>query len=626
MPINQNVELPDDLFIAANDEVLIRQNLTLVALGKRPADIGLRVGKFLDVHTREWFTDWEIIICGRRIVWVGPFGEYQGQVKQRVHDPDLAAVPGFGEVHKHIESSHVTPEWEAALVIPCGNTWTCEASHEFANVNGPKNLEFWMTARAAGSPQKIFPLPGSAVPPTAYEHGGGYFGYDEQKQFMQSSLMVAGLDEVMDWPSVWNPENPSYDRLWGMIRATFEQRGVVEGHAAGLRALPEINAFAAAGLASDHEVWTPQEVLDKLRRGIFVELRPYSMNDVIPALLKHGLSDWSQVAFTTDDRSCSDTLKLGASDYNARLAIENGLAPEIAIQCITINPARHMRLTPWVGSLAPGRFADIVLLDKIDTLSIAKVWADGKQVSDGKRYLLEVPKIHWPKWATETVNIGRDLLAADFSINALAGRTTMNAAVIRPFHWHDDFITMELPVENGEVQRDAARHVTKFAIVDRFSGQATVSKMFWLGTGPSTPDCALACSMGHDKHNIWVVGSSDSAMAEAVNAVASNQGGWALVDRGDVTATVRYEVGGLMTSRRPAELHEEMLALYAAGEKIEWMFEPTFSPRWWPGFPERLAFATLTCAPWRWVLVAPSPLAPEGFVNVATGQVHPIVW
>ena len=626
MPDTKTSELPDDLFINAADEVLIRQHLTLVALGKRPADLALRVGKLLDVHTREWFADWEIIISGRRIAWVGPAGEYIGDVKKRVHEPDLAAVPGFGEVHKHIESSHVTPEWEAALVLPHGNTWTCEASHEFANVNGPKNLEFWMTARAAGSPQKIFPLPGSAVPPTAYEHGGGYFGYDEQKQFMQSSLMVAGLDEVMDWPSVWNPENPSYDRLWGMIRATIEQRGVVEGHAAGLRALPEINAFAAAGLASDHEVWTPEEVLDKLRRGIFVELRPYSMTDVIPTLLKHGLSDWSQMAFTTDDRSCSDTLKLGASDYNARLAIENGLAPDIAIQCITINPARHMRLTPWVGSLAPGRYADVVLLDSVETLSIAKVWADGKQVSDGRRYLADVPTIPWPKWATNTINIGRDLTGEDFAILAAEGRATMNAAIIRPFHWHDDFITMELPVENGRVQRDAARHITKFAIVDRFSGQAAVSKMFWLGTGPATPDCALACSMGHDKHNVWVVGSSDTAMAKAVNAVAANQGGWALVDRGEVTATVRYEVGGLMTSRPPAELHAEMLALYAAGEKIEWMFEPTFSPRWWPGFPERLAFATLTCAPWRWVLVAPSPLAPNGFVNVATGQVHPIVW
>lgn len=616
----------DDLFVTGEGEVRVRQRLALVALGKRAADRRLRVGRLLDVHGREWLDDQEIIISGRRIAYVGPAGTWPGEAAEDVHEPHLSAVPGFGEVHKHIESSHLTPEYEAAMVLPRGNTWTCEASHEFSNVDGPHNLEFWMTARHHGSPLKIFPLPGSAVPPTAYETGGGYFGHAEQQDFLRQSLMVAGLDEVMDWPSVWNPENPSYERLWGMIRATFENRGVVEGHAAGMRALPEINAFAAAGMASDHEAWTPEEVLDKLRRGLFVEIRPHSLPDIIKALLARGQSDWSQFAFCTDDRSCSDTLKLGATDYNVRLAIESGLPPEIAIQCVTINPARHMRLTPWVGSIAPGRFADIVLLDDVQTLSIAKVWADGKQVSEGKTYLPDVPEIDWPDWARQTVNIGRPVTAQDFAIAAEPGRTTMKAALLRPFHWHDDFITMELPVEKNEVQRDASRNVTKFAVVDRYSGETNVGRMFWLGTGPSTPDCALACSMGHDKHNIWVVGSSDAAMALAVNAIAEMQGGWALVDRGRVTATVRYEVGGLMTCRPPEALHEEMQALYKAGEAIEWMYEPTYSPRWWPGFPERLAFATLTCAPWRWVLVAPGPLAPQGFVNVQSGKTHPIVW
>ena len=162
----------DDLIDAAN-EVRIRQELVLIALGKRPADKALRVGRLLDVHTRSWREDWEIVIKGRRIAWVGPAGEYQGEVRERFHEPMLSAVPGFGEVHKHIESSHLTPEWEAALVLPRGNTWTCEASHEFSNVNGPHNLEFWLEARRRGSPLKIFPLPGSAVPPTAYEWGGG---------------------------------------------------------------------------------------------------------------------------------------------------------------------------------------------------------------------------------------------------------------------------------------------------------------------------------------------------------------------------------------------------------------------------------------------------------------------
>lgn len=618
--------LPDDLIINAADEVAIRQHLALVALGKRPADRAVRVGRLFDVHGRRWHDDQEIIISGRRIAWVGPTGAYPGEVGERIDRSNLMAVPGFGEVHKHIESSHLTPEQEAALVLPFGCTWTCEASHEFSNVDGPNNLQFWLTARQAGSPVKIFPLPGSAVPPTAYEWGGGHFGYDEQREFLSQQLMVAGLDEVMDWPAVWNPENPSYERLWGMIRATFEQRGVVEGHAAGMRAINDINAFAAAGMASDHEAWTAEEVRDKLRRGLFMELRPHSLKEMVSGLLAEGQEDWSQFALCTDDRSCSDTMKLGATDYNVRLAIEAGLSPEIAIQLVTINPARHMRLTSWVGSIAPGRFADLVLLDDVATLSIAEVWADGVQVSRGRDYIQPIPKIEWPEWATRTVKIEREMVAADFAIAAEAGRETMSAAILRPFHWDDNFITMELPVTEGLVQRDETRNVTKFAIVDRFSGEGRTSKMFWLGTGPKTPDTALACSMGHDKHNIWVVGSSDAAMAEAVNALRETQGGWALVREGKLAATVRYEVGGLMTCRTAAELDAEMQGLYAAAEGIEWMYEPTFSPRWWPGFPERLAFATLTCAPWRWVLVAPSPLAPEGFVNVATGETHALVW
>jgi adenine deaminase len=618
--------LPADLHITAEDEVAIRQDLLLVALGKRPADRILRVGRLLDVGTRTWLTDQEIVIKGRRIAWVGPAGQYTGTAPEHVHEPDLAAVPGFGEVHKHIESSHLTPEYEAALVMPRGNTWTCEASHEFSNVDGPHNLEFWFKARQNGSPLKIFPQPGSAVPPTAYEWGGGWFGHGEQASFMAESLMVTGLDEVMDWPAVWNPENPSHGRLWGMIGATMAARGVVEGHGAGLRSLAEINAFAAAGLASDHEMMSGEEAWDKLRHGLFIEIRIHSMTEIIRYLLDKGLADWSQVAFATDDRSASHTLQLGATDHNVRTAIAAGLSPEIAIQCVTINPARHMRLTPYVGSVSPGRYGDIVLLADVEKLEIAKVWADGRQISEGTRYLPEIPSIAWPKWAISTVNIGRDITAADFAIKAAPGRTTMNAAVIRPFHWHPDFYTMELPVVDGEVQRLESENLTKFAIVDRFSGEGKVSKMFWRGCGPRDPDTAVACSVAHDKHNIWVAGSSDAAMAKAVNTLRETQGGWALVHRGEVTATVRFEIGGLM-SQRPAEaLDADMQALYRAAERVDWMYEPTFRPRWNPGFPERLMFATLTCAPWTWVLVAPSPLAPQGFVNVSTGQVHPIVW
>jgi adenine deaminase len=618
--------LPDDLILNAADEVAIRQHLLLVALAKKPADRVIEVGRLLVVHANHWLENQEIVISGRRIAYVGPIGSYRGEVAERAKYPHLSAVPGFGEVHKHIESSHITPEFEAALVIPRGNTWTCEASHEFANVSGAQNTEFWQKARLAGSPLKVFIQPGSAVPPSAWEESGGYYGYDEQKQFLQQNLSVTSLDEVMDWPSVWDPTNPGYARMWGMIRATFEMRGVVEGHGNGLTDPHDISAFAAAGLSSDHEVWALDETWDRLMRGLFTELRPFSYDAIIPGLLKRGLKDWSNIAFTTDDRSASDTLRDGATDHNVRHAIHYGLSPEIAIQCATINPARHMRIDQWVGSITPGRYADIVLLDDVPSISIAHVYADGILSSEGKTFTGPLPKLDWPDWATKTMNIGRTLTAADFAIKAEPGRATMQAAILRPFHWNEEFLVEELPVFNGEVQRDPARLITKWSLIDRYRGDGAVSAMFWTGCGPQDPDTALACSVAHDSHNVWCIGSSDAAMAKAVNRLQEIDGGWVLVHKGEVAAEIRFEVAGLMTARPAEAFDTDMQAFLKRAEDVTWMYQPAAMNRWKPGFPEFLIFATLTCSPWRWVLVAPSRLAPNGFVNVQTGQTHPIAW
>jgi adenine deaminase len=619
------MHLPDDLILNAEDEVSIRQHLTLVALAKRPADLVIEVGRLLSVHSRQWLTDQEIVTSGRRIAFIGPRGSYKGEVKARVSYPNLSAVPGFGEVHKHIESTHITPEFEAALVLPRGNTWTCEASHEFANVNGPKNQEFWQKSRLAGSPLKIFIQPGSAVPPSAWEESGGYYGYEEQREFLAHDMGTVSLDEVMDWPSVWNPENPGYIRMWGMIGATMEMRGVVEGHGSGLIDPHDLSAFAAAGISSDHEVWALEEAWERLSHGIFTELRPFSYDVILPDLIER-LEDWSNIAFTTDDRSASETLEKGAADYNVRHAIEYGLAPEIAIQCATINPARHMRIDQWVGSISPGRYADIVLLDDVQTLSIRHVYADGRLVSEGKKFLEPATPIDWPDWARKTMNIGRTLSAADFAIPAEPGRHTMQAAVLRPFHWNEDYLVEALPVVDGLVQRDAERMITKWALVDRYRGDGAVAKMFWTGCGPADPDTALASSVAHDSHNVWCIGSSDEAMAKAVNRLQEIDGGWVLVHRGEVVAEMRFEIGGLMTARSAEAFDTDMQAFYRAAEKVEWMYKPSALNLWKPGFPEFLKFATLTCSPWRWVLVAPSELAPEGFVNVQTGEQHKVVW
>ncbi len=230
--------------VAFNEETKIRQSLVQVALAREAADLIIRGANVLNVFTLMWMPDTDIVVKGKRIAWVGPTGQWKGRAGNIVDAKGLYAVPGFGESHKHIESSLLSPEWEAALVIPMGNTWTSEGSHEFSNVSGPHNVEFWLTPEKHGSPLKIFPALGSATPPSAFEVGGGNYAYHEVAENIKGSLEVQGLDEVMDWPAVSVPSHPGYQRIWEDIQATRDYRGVIDGHGSGLRDQDRINAFA----------------------------------------------------------------------------------------------------------------------------------------------------------------------------------------------------------------------------------------------------------------------------------------------------------------------------------------------------------------------------------------------
>ncbi len=604
---------------AFSDEIRTRQQLVQVALAREPADRILRGATVLNVVTREWMPAQDIVIKGQRIAWVGAENAWKGSAAEIVDVHGLWAVPGFGEAHKHIESTYLTPEYEAALVIPHGNTWTIEDSHEISNVVGEHDVDFWLRAEDAGSPLKIFPSIGSATPPTVYEHGGGYYGYREMSAFMDADPRVISLGEVMDWPAVNDPKNGAHQRIWEMIQATMDHDGVVEGHGGGLVDADPINAFAAAGLSSDHEARLPEEALDKLRRGVFIESRVDLTRVLVPLLLKINLQDWSNLAVTTDDRDVLATQQLGSMDYNIRTAIEAGLAPEVAYQLGSYNTARHFHIDNRVGSIAPGRYADVVLLRDPKTVAIDRVYANGKLAAKGADYLLPIPKIDYPKWALQTINIGRDLNAADFRIHAPAGRKDVHVALMEPFWFAPDFITDTLPVQaDGSVVADPARGIIKVAMVDRYHGTAAVSKMFWRNVGPKTPGSALASSQEHDLHNIWVAGNDDAAMALAVNTIAGMHGGWALVSGGRVVAKVQLDIAGLMTARPVNEVAGEMERLHQAADAMDWIGNP--------GLPDRMRFAFLTASPWKWQLVAPYAGNPGGFVNVVTGETHAVLW
>lgn len=602
-------------------ETRTRQQLVQVALGKEQADTILRGATVLNVFTGEWEPNQDIVIKGERIAWVGKSRGWTGVARQIVDASKEWAVPGFGESHKHIESTYLTPEYEASLVIPRGNTWTVEDSHEISNVVGNRNVKFWLEAEKKGSPLKIFPSVGSATPPTIYEHGGGYYGYNEMRDFMLEDKRVISLGEVMDWPAVINPQSGSAApaRIWQMMQATSDQRGVIEGHGSGLTDPMSINAFSAAGLSSDHEARLPEEGYEKLRRGVFLEVRVDTARELFPYLLKQGLKDWSQVSVTTDDRDVYATLQLGSMDYNIRTAIETGVPVPIAYQMGSYNTARHFHIDHIVGSIAPGRYADIVLLSKPETVAISRVYVNGKLGGKGGEYLLPVPKIKYESWATDTINIKRKLKAEDFVMRAPAGRKTVDVALVEPFWFAPDFIKDTMPVAaDGTVRADSARGITKVAVVDRYQGDGRVAKMFWRNAGPKTPGSALASSQSHDLHNIWVVGNDDAAMALAVNTIAEMHGGWVLVSGGKVMAGVRLEIGGLMSPRPVKEVAAEIERLHAAADRMQWISGP--------GLPDRLRFAFLTASPWKWQIVAPYEGNPTGFVNVTTGETHAVMW
>ncbi len=611
-----------------NEETLTRQRLVRVALGYEEADLILRGATVLNVFSAEWKSDWDIVISGQRIAWTGPRGQWPGTAKEVRSVEGLWAVPGFGEAHKHIESTMLTPEYEADLVLRYGTTWNIEGTHEFSNVNGEKNVEFWLMARKAGSPFKVFPSLGSATPPTGWEETGGFYGYQEICDQIKQDPFVTGLDEVMDWAAVVDRKNPGYQRLWENIQATMDSRGVVEGHGYGLLGLDQISAYTAAGITSDHCVKVGDEAWNKLERGVFLELLPLARK-AIKALVDRGLKDWSNVSVTTDDRNAETTLRQGAMDYNIRTAIEQGVPVEIAYALGSYNTARHFRIDHWVGSIAPGRYADIVLLSDSEKVVIDQVYSDGVKVSEKGKMLVPVPKVDYPEWATKTIDLGGEITADMFVMTAPPGRETVNAALLTPFLFQPEFPTGVLPVKDGIVQRDEAQAVTKVALLDRYSGRRRASVMFWKDLGFKTPDSALCCSIAHDNHQVWVTGSSDEAMAQAVNAMAEIDGGYVLVREGKVVATVRLEIGGLMTARTAEEFSKDLLALRGQMTEMELLEKGEFPFKELLGVDcttEALNYGFLTCPPWYWVMVPPTDTVPHCLVNNRTGQTHPVIW
>lgn len=581
-----------------------RQKLVDVAMGRAHADLVIRGGTLVNVYTGELIPGTDIAIAGERIALVGDAGRTIAPDTVVVNAAGQYLAPGLVDSHYHIESSRLAPVRHAEATLPHGVTTLVEDSHEICNVLGADGVRYFLE-EAELIPQHIYVTVSSATPPSPFETSGADLDPELIAELMKLEGVV-GLAEVMDFARLFRND----DRLHGMVDVTLRAAKSVEGH--GDVPLPELDAWVAAGLKSTHASFGAQATLDKIRRGVFVQLRASMLEQVAPMLREKAI-DRRLIGMAVDDRHAADLEKLGHLDYDLRKGIEYGLDPVDAIRSATLNNAAHFGLDSEVGGIAPGRFADILLVRDLLSFDIAKVFASGRLVAENGVIVAELPERPIPSYARGTVRLKRPLVADDFQIRAPEGRSEVSAYVLPPrYHSTDlDPIVETLPVSGGLVRNDSGRGICKFAIVERHKATGNVGVSFWrLGFQRG----AVAGSIAHDHHNIWVAGADDADMAAAVNRVAEMEGGFAVVQSGKVVAEMALPVAGLMTDRPLASVVREI------GEVERETRELGPAEKLGPDASMYLTYITLTCYPWNY------NLTDQGLIDLRSGERLPVVW
>jgi adenine deaminase len=584
-----------------------RLRLMRVALGREPADLVITDGTLLDTITGELLPGWGVAIAGDRIAAVGDVTRRAGPKTATVSAKGLTLVPGFVDAHYHCESSRVTARRHAEVTLPQGLTAYFEGTHEITNAaRGLPGVEYFVEA-GRRLPQKIYPCVSSATPPSPLETTSGHIGYAETVQaFERWPNEARGIDEVMDLPRVLDGSA----RLHGVIQATLDDRRVAAGH--GSPPLDVLDGWIAAGIMSSHSPRVA-EALTMLRKGVHLQLKTERTADIIKQLLGLPLRDWRNVGLAVDDRTVADLLDRGGMDYEVRAAIALGVPPITAYQMATINNAAHWQVSQHHGILAPGRYADVLLVSDLGKVSIDRVFANGRLVAERGRLTGGLDTTPPDPSLRNTVKLSRPLRAADFEILAPPNRTDVQAYVLPPRYFSRELgpITRTLTVRGGRVQRDLPRGITKFAVIERYGKGMSIGVSFWeLGFDQG----AIAWTVNHDHHNLGVLGATDEDMAVAANRCAAIEGGYVIVKDGKVLKELPLPIAGLMSDDDPATVADKLRRL----DKLAGEFHPAPSLAEHP--TDRITFMNLTCDPWKY------SLTDRGLFNLETQQRMPVVF
>ena len=538
--------------------------LIAVAAGRSPADCVIRQGKWVNVQSREVLDGYDIAIAEGRFAAIAPdLTSAIGPETTVIEAQGRYMIPGLVDGHMHVESGMLTPAEFAAAVIPHGTTTMFTDPHEIANVLGLAGVRM-MHDEAMLQPVNIFTQMPSCAPSAPGLETTGFEITPEDVAKAMSWPGIVGLGEMMNFPGVIGADA----KMLAEIAATQRAGKTVGGHYASPDLGAPFRAYAAGGPADDHEGTCEEDAVARVRQGMRAMLRLgsawYDVESQITAVTKRGL-DPRNFILCTDDCHSGTLVHDGHMNRAYRHAVACGCDPLIALQMCTVNTASHFGLERELGSIAPGRRADVILTSDLIALPVEMVIALGQVVAENGTLTVPCPHYDWPESARQTVHLGKRLEPADFAIPAPEGANTVMARVIGVVENQapTKALTAELAVVDGLAQLDETKDVAQIALVERHRGTGKVVNGFVSGFGYKG-SMAIGSTVAHDSHHMIVVGTDREAMAAVANRLGQMGGGISVWKDGAELAAVPLPIAGLMSDDPAAEVAARAAAMVKA--------------------------------------------------------------
>ncbi len=521
------------------------------ARGLEPAELVLKNCHLVDVFCGE-LKEADVAICGDTIVGIG---DYSG-----VEEFDCRGgivCPGFIEGHIHIESSMLSPKQFVDTVLPHGTTTVICDPHEIANVAGITGVRY-LLEESEGLSCSIFAMAPSCVPATHLETSGADLLSQDLVELMQLPQAL-GLAEMMNFPGVLLQDKEVVAKL-----VAAGKLGVpIDGHAPGLSG-KDLQAYIGNGVMSDHECSTAAEALEKLSSGMYIFIREGSTAKNLTALLPAVTEKNShRCLLVTDDCHCDELLKEGHLDRILRKAVRLGLDPITAIRMVTINVASFFGLRDR-GGIAPGFRADLVLFDDLQDIRVRTVYSGGQQIGvrPGETELVSADLLERYPRVFDSVNVKTEGLSFEIPANGKTARIIR----VKKDELITDSVECDVKIIDGMAVADKDRDIAKLAVIERH--HCTGNRGIGFVQGLGLKKGALASTVGHDSHNITVVGANDYDMHLVVKTIIAQGGGLAVVCDGEVKARLVLDVAGLMSSAAPRVLAANFSKLLEAALEL----------------------------------------------------------